>query len=397
MPSLPALTAALLRGPRAAWPDIDAASIDAARLYTGLLLWLAAIPAVCGFIGLSVIGVEVWGLGRSLRVPLLAGLSSAAVSYALSLVGVFVLALVADALAPLFGGVRERGQALKLVAFGSTAALLGGVFSLLPALAMLGLVPALYSVYLLYTGLPVLMRCPPVRALPYTAVLLAMAVVLSVGMGAAAGALGGWFRPAPTIAASAPGAAPALAQAQAAFQEAAAAGSNEALGVALGTALGAAAGAQPVQGSVPVSALKAALPATLAGLARVSMQVQDGAVLGLSASQASAEYGSEDGERRISLELTDMGAMAALAQLAAQSQGETETPERMERHWQQGGRAMQEEYEKDGSRAGVQALLKNGVVVRLAGEAMPIADLRALLERMDLAALEGLRRDAPRK
>ena len=58
---------------------------------------------------------------------------------------------------------------------------------------------------------------------------------------------------------------------------------------------------------------------------------------------------------------------------------------------------MQEEYEKDGSRAGVQALLKNGVVVRLAGEAMPIADLRALLERMDLAALEGLQRDALRK
>ena len=120
-------------------------------------------------------------------------------------------------------------------------------------------------------------------------------------------------------------------------------------------------------------------------------------MLGLSASQASAEYGSANGERRISLELTDMGTMAALAQLAAQSQGETETTERVERHWQQGGRAMQEEYEKDGSRAGIQALLKNGVVVRLAGEATPIADLRALLGRMDLAALEGLRRDAPRK
>lgn len=392
------MTAALLRSPRATWPGIDAAPIGTARLYAGLLLWLAAIPAVCSFIGLSVIGVDGWGFGRTLRVPLLTGLSSAVVSYALSLGGVFVLALVADALAPMFGGVRDRVQALKLAAFGSTAALLGGAFSLLPALAVLGLLPALYSIYLLYTGLPVLMRCPPSRVLPYTAALLVAAVALSVGMGAVASTVAALFTPAsPAISAIPPNAAPALAKAQSALEHAAASGSQEALGAALGAALGTVTNdAQSAKGSVPVSALKAALPATLAGLARTSLQVQDGAVLGLPTSQASAEYGSDNGERHLSLELTDMGAMAALAQLAAQSQGETETAERVERHWQQVGRAMQEEYEKDGSRAEIQALLKNGVVVRLAGD-VPIADIRAMLGYLDLTALEKLPRNAARK
>ncbi|MFW9777128.1 YIP1 family protein, partial [Brucella melitensis] len=84
--------------------------------------------------------------------------------------GVYVLALVINALAPTFGGTQNQGQALKVAVYASTAAMLGGVFSLLPALAILGLVAALYSLYLLYLGLPLLMRSPAARAVPYTAV-----------------------------------------------------------------------------------------------------------------------------------------------------------------------------------------------------------------------------------
>ena len=130
----------ILLKPRETWAAIDGEPADT-RLFTGYVMILAAIPAVCGFIGMSLIGMG--GFGFSMRVPLLAGLANMAVSYVLSLVGVYVLALVINALGPTFGGTQNQGQALKVAVYASTAAMLGGVFSLLPSLAMLGLLAAL--------------------------------------------------------------------------------------------------------------------------------------------------------------------------------------------------------------------------------------------------------------
>jgi uncharacterized protein YqgC (DUF456 family) len=72
--------------------------------------------------------------------------------YGLSLAMVYVLALIADALAPSFGGQKREMSALKLVAYSSTAAMVGGIFAMIPALGALTLLAALYSLYLLYLG-----------------------------------------------------------------------------------------------------------------------------------------------------------------------------------------------------------------------------------------------------
>jgi hypothetical protein len=45
----------------------------------------------------------------------------------------------------------------------------------------------LYSLYLLYTGLPVLMRTPADKAMPYTVVVIIVAIVLFVVVGLLAG------------------------------------------------------------------------------------------------------------------------------------------------------------------------------------------------------------------
>jgi hypothetical protein len=100
------------------------------------------------------------------------GLVNMVVGYGLSLAMVFVLALIVDALAPTFGGTRSPVNALKVMAYSSTAVFVGGIFSLMPALSALGLLAALYSIYLLYTGVPVLMKCPPDKATAYAAVVM---------------------------------------------------------------------------------------------------------------------------------------------------------------------------------------------------------------------------------
>ena len=55
----------ILLKPRETWAAIDGEPADTARLFTGYLMILAAIPAVCGFIGMSLIGMG--GFGFSMR------------------------------------------------------------------------------------------------------------------------------------------------------------------------------------------------------------------------------------------------------------------------------------------------------------------------------------------
>lgn len=177
----------VLLNPRSTWSVIAAEEADAATLYTRYLMIIAAIPAVAGFVATSLVGVSAFG--ASIRVPLATGLSQMVLSYALSLAMVYVLALIASTVAPGFGGQRNSLNALKLIVYGSTAAMVGGVFMLEPALAILSLAATLYSLYLLLLGVPLLMRVPDERALPYTAVLAACAIVLGAIGSIATGAL----------------------------------------------------------------------------------------------------------------------------------------------------------------------------------------------------------------
>ncbi|MFZ5484681.1 MAG: YIP1 family protein [Pseudomonadota bacterium] len=184
---------AILLKPRDTWPIIEAEASDAASIYKNYLVILAAIPAVAGFIGMTLIGVG--GFGMTFKLPLLTGLVQMVLSYVLSLVMIYVLALITDALAPAFGGQKNPLNALKLVAYASTAGLVGGIFGILPWLGMLGLLAALYSLYLIYLGLPVLMKNPPEKSLAYTAVLLVCSIVAGVGMAA----LSHLFMPTPAM------------------------------------------------------------------------------------------------------------------------------------------------------------------------------------------------------
>jgi hypothetical protein len=176
----------ILLTPREEWQVIDTEPATPSSLYTGYIMPLAAIGPIAQVIGYSVFGVSF--LGTTYRTPLGTAITGAIVSYALMLVGVFVLALVIDWLAPTFGGTRNQIQALKVSAYSSTASWLVGVFAILPGLRVLGIL-GLYSLYLLYLGLPVLMKTPAERAMGYTVLVIVAAVVLFMLVGLVASAL----------------------------------------------------------------------------------------------------------------------------------------------------------------------------------------------------------------
>lgn len=179
----------ILLTPKAAWPVIETEATTTAALYTQYIMILAAIQAVAGFIGMSLFGVS--AMGVTVRVPLVTGLVQMVLGYGLALVMVYVMALIADALAPKFGGQKNTMNALKLIAYSGTAAMVGGVFAIIPALGILTLIAGLYSLYLLYLGVPTLMKVPQEKALPYTVVLVVCAIVIGVVAGTVLGAVQG--------------------------------------------------------------------------------------------------------------------------------------------------------------------------------------------------------------
>lgn len=194
--SLFARARAMLLRPSRAWAAIDHEAVSARELYRGYVAPLAAIPAVCGVVGMVLFGYSIAGIG--FQANLATSLIEAVVDYLLTLVAVFLTALAIDALAPSFGGVRDRGQALKLAAYSGTALWVAGLFALYPSLGLLvAILGGLYSLYALYLGLPRLMRAPPENALTYFAAILGVILVILVLKGvvvARAAELGGPLR-----------------------------------------------------------------------------------------------------------------------------------------------------------------------------------------------------------
>lgn len=167
--------------PKQEWPVIAGETHTVQGLYTQYVMILAAIAPVASFIGYSLVGFG--GFGTTVRIPIGAGVAYMVVSYLLSLGAVYVLALVIDALAPNFGSEKNFMQAFKVAAFAPTASWLAGIFSIVPALAILGLL-GLWSLYLLFLGLPLLMKTPADKAVPYTVVVIIVVIVIAVLIGA---------------------------------------------------------------------------------------------------------------------------------------------------------------------------------------------------------------------
>ncbi|MGH7514216.1 MAG: Yip1 family protein [Gemmatimonadales bacterium] len=167
----------LLLTPKPEWQVIDAEPTTTAELYTKYIIPLAAIGPIARVIGFSLIGMHVPFSGVTYRTPIGRALVGAVVSYVLALVGVYVLAMIIDMLAPSFGGTTNRMQALKVAAYSSTAAWLAAIFAIVPGLSILGIL-GLYSIYLLYVGLPILMKSPADKAGAYTVVVILVAIVL---------------------------------------------------------------------------------------------------------------------------------------------------------------------------------------------------------------------------
>ena len=161
----------IIMTPKTEWLVIAAEEPNTAQIFKGYVLPLALIHAIAHTIGLGVIG-------RGMVSSFSWGIAMGLIQFILAFVGVYVSAYVIAFLAPRFGSQQDMGRAVQLVAYSYTPAWVAGILSIVPALGVLVFVGGLYGLYLMYLGLPQMMKTPQDKVIGYLVVsIIAMIVI----------------------------------------------------------------------------------------------------------------------------------------------------------------------------------------------------------------------------
>ena len=400
----------ILLTPKTEWPVIAGESSSTGDLMGGYVAPLAGIAVLCGFVGHSIVGMSMPFVG-TYRIPIIAGISMAVFSFAMAFVGIFILSLIINALAPTFGGEKNPAQAMKVAVYSYTPAWIAGVLGIIPALGLIGVLVSLYGLYLLYLGLPRLMKNPEGKSIGYTAVVVVCALVIGFvislmaggimaltggGMGMM-GAMSGGGSSAVTFDKDSPMGkledfGKKMEEAGKKMEAAQKSGDPNAQMKAAMEGLGVALGGGKRFEPVGIEQLKPLVPERFAGLARTSQGAEKGGMPGLEMSKAEARYGDGSG-KEVELEVTDTGGAGGLMALAgwAGVQGERESGGRVERTRKEGNRVVREEFTKDGSDAEFTVVVGDRFVVSARGQSVPIDALRAGVGSLDLGKLESMK------
>lgn len=443
----------ILLTPKTEWPTIAAEPSSIAQLYIGYAVPLTAWAALISLVRLTLIGTRI-PFGNLVRMPLAGGLGLAAWTFVGSFIGLFVVGLIVNFLAPSFGGTRDQTQALKVAAYSLTPAYVGSALALSPVLpGLLQFIVLCYGLYVLYLGLPVVMRSAREKALGYTVAVVICTFLLGIVFALAAGALG--------IFALSAGLSGNSAAAQAAAQEQGAAAVGNAIGSLLGTdaqgkaglttalsnltkagqnavpatasaentsaaaaaaptaaaptampansspavsaenagaavggllgALGGALGGDHPKQVVDFKSLTPLLPADLPGMQRTDARGESQSAIGVKTASATGTYKGASGT--VNVEISDMSAVSGLMGMAgALVQNTTsESDSGFERDRDIGGRTVHEKYDVPSKHGELTVMVAKRFQVEVTGDGVDIATLEQTLSRIDLARLESMK------
>jgi hypothetical protein len=310
-----------------------------------------------------------------------------------------MMALIIDALAPSFGGEKNLVQALKVTAYALTASWIASIGVIVPWIGtLIVFAGGIYSIYLLYLGLPATMKCPPENAVGYTAISVICAIVLGwivavVGAGIGANTAMGdttfdqntWLGK--------------MEAANKQLETAQRSGDAEAMGNAmremLSVTLG---GGDKVEEALAPEVLKPFLPETLAGLKRTDFSTERNGAMGVQVSEAQATY-SDGASRTLRLNISDMGGMKGLAKLAdwARVVSEKETDHSYEKTYKRDGRLVHEQWDSQSKKGEFCVIFADRFSVKVSGKAGSIDELKAAVTGINLAGLEALKNQNVKK
>ncbi len=367
---------AILMRPKETWDLIEGETQPISDIYRSYVIPLAAIPPVANFLRESLFGYSAFGI--TYKPPFFTALTSAITSYVLSLVSLFLIGWIIDALAPSFGATQNRLQAFKVGAYAMTAAWVAGILGLIPGLWGLAIIGGLYSIYLVYLGLPKLMKVPENKIVPYMLVAALAAIVMSFIAGKVVAAI------TPSPMSSAIGA--ATGGAMGGTLSTPGGGSVDLGGIQSAIAKAGADAKSGKAAGVDPEILKGLLPASLVGQARSEVSTSSAGAAGMGGSEVEAKYGS------ISLKVVDMSALGAIAGIGAALgvQSSTENADGYEKVGKVDGRMTSEKWNKTDSRGSYSSIIADRFMVEAEGSGTTMDTLKAAVASVDAGQLESL-------
>jgi hypothetical protein len=376
--TLPQRVWCILRRPTLEWPVIAEETGGVRSLYIRYVIPLVLIGPICGYLGGMLFGVK---LGALVFPPdPISAAFGAATSLALHLAGLYLVAMVIDALAPSFGGEPNRCRAFKLAAYAATPVWIAGLFALFPPLWILGVV-GLYSMYLLYAGLPVMMRTRSPRPWLYALLISGLALVMVMLAGVIPATI------TRINLAPAPGEASRWEHRRFRFP-----GMDDQRRIARELAkaepkvatLSAAEKARP---PVTGEELQTLLPPGLVGFIRTSVENSQQRLGPMNIARAKAVYVAP--KSRITLQVLDMGGAGALTN-ALKPQALQETERGYAKVAVVDGRLTSESYDREAHSGSYGVVVAGRFTVKADGDHVVIGDLEKAVKAVDFVRLEAM-------
>ena len=134
--------------PTASWDDIKTQVLTERELLSNYLVFIAAIPAISGLLGLIFMGENFFR-----------AVFWAVLFFGFALLGVYLTAKAMNFLATSFNAEQNTQTYFKLTAFSATPIFLSGIFFLIPPIYGLSLL-GLYGFYLFWIGFHRIVICP---------------------------------------------------------------------------------------------------------------------------------------------------------------------------------------------------------------------------------------------
>jgi len=371
----------ILLRPATEWDVIAAEPATIQGLFTGYACILAAIPPVA-------LVVQHLLFLHWLLIPIIV---IAVISYIASLIGVFILGFIIDALATSFDGEKNAVQAMKLAVYSYTAAWVAGILNIVPVLGLLAIIAGIYGLYLLYLGLPKLMKSPPQKTAGYFVVSIIAAILVNIVIGFVIASITVMLTAGAIVSGATAIGSLAAHDARVARMEAASAQLSAATAglAAQQVAQQASAGSGTVK-TVDPAVLKTYLPDTVAGLPRTEVSAQTAGTAGFGAANAEGVYSK--GDSRITLTVTDLSAMGGMARMASAMgvQSDRETASSYEKVGNVNGRMTTEQWNRDSHSGKYGVLVANRFMIQAEGSGTSIDDLKSAVAAVGPDRFEGL-------
>ncbi len=166
----------MMTKPKSEWVNVLNETPVTQKLFIYAII-LLLIPAVCSFIAYGFIGVK--AMGYTFKSPSM-GLQQALSSFIGGFLSVYLTAYVVNILATSFDSVKDFGRSLQLVIYSMTPYWVAGLFFLIPGFQPIVFLIGIYSIALMYKGMPIIMRTPQHKAAGYLIVSIIVLIVIQI-------------------------------------------------------------------------------------------------------------------------------------------------------------------------------------------------------------------------